>query len=57
MAYDSKYLQVLDEIHRQPGSLSLSMVSFPAPESVVNSLPVKSYIKNDASGTIDDMEQ
>ncbi|GJM86408.1 hypothetical protein PR202_ga02263 [Eleusine coracana subsp. coracana] len=31
--------EVLDEIHRQPASLSLSMVSAQAPESVVNSLP------------------
>lgn len=38
-------LQVLDEIHRQPVSLSLSMVSLPAPESVVNSFPLKSHKK------------
>ena len=38
-------LQVLDEIHRQPVSLSLSMVSLPAPESVVDSLPLKSHKK------------
>ncbi|KAJ4958504.1 hypothetical protein NE237_025615 [Protea cynaroides] len=35
--------EVLDEIHRQPMSLSLSMVSVPAPESVVNSFPLKSH--------------
>lgn len=51
----SNYIQVLDEINRQP--LSLSMVSFPAPESVVNSLPVRSHMKSDASGTLDDIEQ
>lgn len=38
-------MQVLDEIHRQPMSLSLSMVSVPAPESVVDSLPVKCFTK------------
>ena len=38
-------LQVLDEIHRQPVSLSLSMVSLPAPESVVDSFPLKSHKK------------
>lgn len=40
-------LQVLDEIHRQPVSLSLSMVSLPAPESVVDSFPLKSHKKVD----------
>jgi len=47
----------LDEIHRQPVSLSLSVVSLPAPESVVNSLPVKNHVKHDAAGTVDDVEQ
>ncbi|KAM3714240.1 hypothetical protein ACJW30_01G319200 [Castanea mollissima] len=37
--------EVLDEIHRQPVSLSLSMVSLPAPESVVDSFPLKSHKK------------
>ncbi|XP_020240971.1 uncharacterized protein LOC109819603 [Asparagus officinalis] len=45
--------EVLDEIHRQPVSLSLSVVSLPAPESVVNALPVKTYIKHDAVETYD----
>lgn len=40
-------MQVLDEIHRQPVSLSLSMVSLPAPESVVDSFPIKSHKKGD----------
>jgi hypothetical protein len=40
-------LQVLDEIHRQPGSVSLSTVSLPAPESVVDSFPLKSHKKVD----------
>lgn len=39
--------EVLDEVHRQPLSLSLSTVSLPAPESVVDSLPVKSYSKQE----------
>ncbi|NP_001183423.1 putative RING zinc finger domain superfamily protein [Zea mays] len=49
--------EVLDEIHRQPASLSLSMVSVQAPESVVNSLPCKSYKKLEAPQRSDDMEQ
>uniref|UniRef100_A0A2N9FKX4 RING-type domain-containing protein n=1 Tax=Fagus sylvatica TaxID=28930 RepID=A0A2N9FKX4_FAGSY len=40
---------VLDEIHRQPVSLSLSMVSLPAPESVVDSFPLKSHKKVDTA--------
>lgn len=45
----------MDEIHRQPLSLSLSMLSLPAPESVVDSFPLKSHKKLDASenGPID----
>ncbi|CAI9100943.1 OLC1v1038134C1 [Oldenlandia corymbosa var. corymbosa] len=35
--------EVLDEIHRQPMPLSLSVASLPAPESVVDSLPVKDH--------------
>ncbi|CAL4967462.1 unnamed protein product [Urochloa decumbens] len=49
--------EVLDEIHRQPASLSLSMVSVQAPESVVNSLPCKSYKKLETPQSTDDMEQ
>lgn len=49
--------EVLDEIHRHPVSLSLSTVSLPAPESVVDSLPVKNHIKHDATRTSDDIEQ
>lgn len=48
--------EVLDEIHRQP-ALSLSMVSLPAPESVVNSLPLKHFAKLDSVGSADDVEQ
>lgn len=47
------YLQVLDEIHRQPVSLSLSMVSLPAPESVVDSFPLKSHKKVNTSESSD----
>lgn len=50
-------LQVLDEIHRQPVSLSLSMVSLPAPESVVNSLPTKIHKKPMMDVGSDDVEQ
>ncbi|XP_031284826.1 uncharacterized protein LOC116143520 isoform X1 [Pistacia vera] len=50
--------EVLDEIHRQPVSLSLSMVSLPAPESVVDSFPLKNHKKVDkAAGSRDDVEQ
>ncbi|KAJ0089446.1 hypothetical protein Patl1_14843 [Pistacia atlantica] len=50
--------EVLDEIHRQPVSLSLSMVSLPAPESVVDSFPLKNHKKPDkAAGSRDDVEQ
>ncbi|XP_043703021.1 uncharacterized protein LOC122653145 isoform X2 [Telopea speciosissima] len=47
--------EVLDEIHRQPMSLSLSMVSVPAPESVVNSFPIKIHKNTAECGH--DMEQ
>ncbi|KAF8400571.1 hypothetical protein HHK36_013870 [Tetracentron sinense] len=46
--------EVLDEIHRQPVGLSLSMVSLPAPESVVNSFPLKNHNTADNG---DDVEQ
>ncbi|XP_024317783.1 uncharacterized protein LOC100833892 isoform X2 [Brachypodium distachyon] len=49
--------EVLDEIHRQPASLSLSMVSVQAPESVVNSLPCKSYKKLETAQCSADLEQ
>ncbi|XVF47971.1 hypothetical protein PTKIN_Ptkin03bG0152700 [Pterospermum kingtungense] len=49
--------EVLDEIHRQPGSLSLSMVSLPAPESVVDSFPLRSHKKADAAEGGDAVEQ
>ncbi|XAR66813.1 hypothetical protein NMG60_11013157 [Bertholletia excelsa] len=41
--------EVLDEIHRQPLSLSLSMVSQPASEAVVDSFPIRSHGKLEAS--------
>ncbi|XVE71568.1 hypothetical protein DITRI_Ditri10aG0161600 [Diplodiscus trichospermus] len=49
--------EVLDEIHRQPGSLSLSMVSLPAPEAVVDSFPLRSHKKVDAAEDGDAVEQ
>ncbi|VFQ87990.1 unnamed protein product [Cuscuta campestris] len=39
--------EVLDEIHQQPMTLPLSMPSLPAPESTVDSLPIKNHIKKD----------
>lgn len=38
--------EVLDEIHHQSLSLSLSSLSLPAPESVVDAFPLKYYKKN-----------
>ncbi|KAG9456209.1 hypothetical protein H6P81_000717 [Aristolochia fimbriata] len=49
--------EVLDEIHRQPVSLSLSVVSVPAPEAIVNSLPLKSYCRTTTVESGDDMDQ
>jgi len=49
------YLKVLDEIHGQPVSLALSMVSLPAPESVVDSFPLKNHEKTTNGG--DEIEQ
>ncbi|KAL4318196.1 hypothetical protein GQ457_18G003950 [Hibiscus cannabinus] len=49
--------EVLDDIHRQPASLSLSMVSLPAPESVVDSFPLRSHKKLEAAETADAIEQ
>ncbi|XP_038876907.1 uncharacterized protein LOC120069259 isoform X2 [Benincasa hispida] len=47
--------EVLDEIHGQPVSLALSMVSLPAPESVVDSFPLKNHEKTTNGG--DEIEQ
>ncbi|CAI9102093.1 OLC1v1000301C3 [Oldenlandia corymbosa var. corymbosa] len=41
--------EVLDEIHQQPLSFSLSMLTMPAPEAIVDSFPLKSFKKSDAS--------
>ncbi|CAO2822545.1 unnamed protein product [Amaranthus hypochondriacus] len=49
--------EVLDEIHRQPESLSLSMLSVPAPESVVDELPIKIYEKLSMPDHEDDTDQ
>ncbi|XWS70785.1 hypothetical protein CRYUN_Cryun03dG0079000 [Craigia yunnanensis] len=49
--------EVLDEIHHQPVSLSLSMVSLPAPECVVDSFPFRSHKKLDAAEDGDAVEQ
>ncbi|WOK92144.1 E3 ubiquitin-protein ligase [Canna indica] len=49
--------EVLDEIHRQPGPVSLSMVSAPAPESVVGSMPTKIYKKVDTFLSSDEVDQ
>ncbi|CAL5339493.1 unnamed protein product [Camellia sinensis] len=49
--------EVLDEIHQQPLSLSLSMVSLPAPEAIVDSFPVKNHRKPEKTESEDDAEQ
>ncbi|XP_054821528.1 uncharacterized protein LOC129320229 isoform X2 [Prosopis cineraria] len=49
--------EVLDEIHRQPVSLALSMVSLPAPESIVESFPLKCHKKIDTADNGNDVEQ
>ncbi|KAF4346203.1 hypothetical protein G4B88_004927 [Cannabis sativa] len=49
--------EVLDEIHRQPVSLSLSMVSSPAPESVVDSFPLRIHSKNNKAKGGDDVSE
>ncbi|KAI9117532.1 hypothetical protein K1719_011698 [Acacia pycnantha] len=49
--------EVLDEIHRQPVSLALSMVSLPAPESIVDSFPLKCHKKIDTADNGNDAGQ
>ncbi|KAH6828809.1 RING/U-box superfamily protein [Perilla frutescens var. hirtella] len=49
--------EVLDQIHQQPMSLSLSVVSLPAPESVVDSFPVKTHGKSKKLESADDVSQ
>lgn len=49
--------EVLDEIHRQPESFSLSMLSVPAPESVVDSLPLRAYEKSNTFECGDEVDQ
>ncbi|XP_047957133.1 uncharacterized RING finger protein C4G3.12c-like isoform X1 [Salvia hispanica] len=50
--------EVLDEIHNQSLSLSLSTLSLPAPESVVDEFPLKYYKKNskEESDSTDDRQ-
>lgn len=54
-SYSLSIPQVLDEIHNQSLSLSLSALSLPAPESVVDAFPLKYYkkIKNSESDSCD----
>lgn len=49
--------EVLDRIHQQPMALSLSVVSLPAPESVVDSFPVKIHGKSEKSKSTEDVSQ
>ncbi|XP_042063286.1 uncharacterized protein LOC121807148 isoform X2 [Salvia splendens] len=49
--------EVLDQIHQQPLSLSLSVASLPAPESVVDSFLVKTHGKSENLESADDVSQ
>ncbi|KAL1553740.1 RING-type E3 ubiquitin transferase [Salvia divinorum] len=49
--------EVLDQIHQQPLSLSLSVTSHPAPESVVDSFLVKTHGKSENLECADDVSQ
>ncbi|XP_047939084.1 uncharacterized protein LOC125186703 isoform X2 [Salvia hispanica] len=49
--------EVLDQIHQQPLSLSLSVTSVPAPESVVDSFLVKTHGKSEKLECADDVSQ
>ncbi|KAL3629648.1 hypothetical protein CASFOL_026870 [Castilleja foliolosa] len=49
--------EVLDQIHQQPMSLSLSMVALPAQESVVNSFPVKTHRMTERQESEDEVSQ
>ncbi|CAK7347790.1 unnamed protein product [Dovyalis caffra] len=49
--------EVLEEIHHHRMSLSPSMLSLPAPEAVVNSLPLKSYKKSHGTEDVAQHEQ
>lgn len=51
------WLQFLDEIHRQPTPFSLSGVSLPAPESVVDSFPLKCHKMASAADGVTNSEQ
>ncbi|XP_039057900.1 uncharacterized protein LOC120201342 [Hibiscus syriacus] len=48
---------LFEVLHRQPVALSLSMVSPPAPESVVDSFPLRSHPKVNAAECMDAVEQ
>ncbi|GMJ07254.1 hypothetical protein HRI_004394600 [Hibiscus trionum] len=48
---------LFEVLHRQPEALSLSMVSPPAPESVVDSFPLRSHTKVNAAECGDALEQ
>ncbi|XP_039058594.1 uncharacterized protein LOC120202186 isoform X2 [Hibiscus syriacus] len=48
---------LFEVLHRQPVALSLSMVSPPAPESVVDSFPLRSHTKVNAAECRDAVEQ
>ncbi|KAL9224419.1 hypothetical protein vseg_000452 [Gypsophila vaccaria] len=49
--------EVLDEIHHQPDSFSLSVPSIPSPESVVDLLPLRTYEKPSTTGCGEDVDQ
>lgn len=51
------FIQILDQIHQQPMPISISIVSLPAPESVVDSFPVKIHRNSEKSESADDVSQ
>ncbi|KAL8502619.1 hypothetical protein ACS0TY_021669 [Phlomoides rotata] len=51
------WFEVLDQIRQQPMPISLSMISLPAQESVVDSFPVKIHKKSEKLESADDVSQ
>ncbi|KAL8129829.1 hypothetical protein V2J09_018984 [Rumex salicifolius] len=49
--------ELLDEIHRQTTPFTVSTLSLPAPESIVNSLPLKNHNKLDMTDSTEEPQQ
>ncbi|GAB2289133.1 hypothetical protein Dimus_023436 [Dionaea muscipula] len=48
--------EVLDEIHRQPSSVSLPTISPPAPESIVDAFPLRTFNKSNSIKSEEDAQ-